>query len=46
MVRDGVATKISRGRKARQELNTRLKKVRGTKKNEVRNAAKTGGGKK
>ena len=36
MVRDGVATKVAKGRKARKELNTRVKKVRGTEKAKIR----------
>ena len=38
MVRDGVAEKKPKTRKAKKELKTRIKKVRGTKKNKVREA--------
>ena len=43
MVRDGVATKIPKGRRARKELKTRLKKVKGTEKAKIR---ESGGDKK
>mmetsp|Transcript_9047 Transcript_9047/g.10234 ORF Transcript_9047/g.10234 Transcript_9047/m.10234 type:complete len:133 (+) Transcript_9047:38-436(+) len=42
MVRDGLAEKIVKGRKAMKELKTRVKKARGTEKAKIRNA----GGKK
>ena len=42
MVRDGIGAKVNKGRKARKELKTRVKKVRGTEKDKIRAA----GGKK
>ena len=42
MCRDGLKDKVNKGRKARKELNTRLKKVRGKEKDKIRSA----GGKK
>ena len=42
MIRDGLAEKVIKGRKAMKELKTRVKKARGTEKAKIRNA----GGKK
>ena len=42
MVRDGVADKKQKTRKAKKELKGRLKKVRGTKKNKVKDSANAG----
>ena len=46
MVRDGVLDKKEKKRKARKELNTRIKKTRGTNKAVVRAAGATKGKKK
>ena len=42
LIRDGLADKVIKGRKAKKELKTRVKKARGTEKAKIRNA----GGKK
>ena len=42
LIRDGLADKVIKGRKAVKELKTRIKKVKGTEKAKVRDSANKG----